>query len=157
MTKLLQADISDLTSSRELAAQIAVEHLSAAENFTIFLEGGLGVGKTFFVREMLQALGVTEDVSSPTYALVNEYKISKQRAVSGERFAHFDFYRLEDPNDFFARGFTDIADDSTVSCFVEWPEKISSEAKASFSGRHYTIRLEFGEREGARQVSLSKQ
>ncbi len=171
MQKVFTRPIPNLDASRVLARKLVTDYLVPAGNFTLFLEGGLGAGKTFLVREMLQEMGVTEEVTSPTYALVNEYQA---RGLEGERvreltasnlqtlkpsnsptsFAHFDFYRLEDPNDFFARGFTDIADDPKISCFVEWPEKISPEAKSSFSGKHYVLKVEFGIGVGMRKVTL---
>ena len=90
------------------------------------------------------------EVTSPTYTIVNEY----ENAEHTKQFAHFDFYRLEDPNDFFARGFQDIASDPEVSCLVEWPEKISPEGRKAFGGKVYILKIEFGIGVGMRKVKL---
>jgi len=144
MQKIFTRPIPNLEASRALAKKLYEEHLSTTDNFVLFLEGGLGAGKTFLVREILRHAGIKDEITSPTYALVNQY----------DDFAHFDFYRLEDPNDFFARGFTDIAADSKMSAFVEWPDKISPEAKGHFSGTAYTLKIEFGIGVGMRKVTL---
>lgn len=80
--------------------------------------GPMGSGKTTFIRAVCERLGVEENVSSPTFSIVNEY-----RTVSGEPVFHFDFYRLERPEEALAIGVEEyfITGDW---CFVEWPEKI---------------------------------
>lgn len=131
------------------AAQEIGEILRNAGNFSLFLEGGLGAGKTFIVREILRNLGVTQEITSPTYTYVNEYETGE-----GDRFAHFDFYRFTDPADFFGKGFQDIAEDMDTNCFSEWPEKISEEAKSCFSGKKFMVRLSFGVGVGMRKIKF---
>ncbi len=156
MKELLVRPLANHQATDRVAQKIYDEFLSKDENFVVFLEGGLGVGKTYLVRTLLGCAGVSEDVSSPTYAIVNEYE-GKERLKDREverGFAHFDFYRLEEENDFFARGFTEISDDVNVSCFVEWPEKISEVARKSFSGKMYVLKMEHGLGVGMRKVTL---
>lgn len=147
MQRLFIKPIANIEASRQLARELYQDYLLPAGNFTVFLEGGLGAGKTFLVRELLGQFGVIDEITSPTYALVNEYQ-------GVGRFAHFDFYRLSDLNDFFARGFADLAEDPSTSCFVEWPDKISPLAKSAFSGKCYTLKVEFGLGVGMRKVTL---
>jgi tRNA threonylcarbamoyladenosine biosynthesis protein TsaE len=99
-----------------LAQQLAVLliHPSTRLNACITLDGELGAGKTTFVRHMLQALGVTGRVKSPTYAVVEPYE------VDAGHIWHFDFYRFTDPQEWEDAGFRDIfASEGLKLC--EWP------------------------------------
>ena len=79
----------------------------------------MGAGKTTFTTALCKALGVQEDaVSSPTFAIVNEY-----RAASGEPVYHFDFYRIERPEEALDIGLYDYLDSGAL-CLMEWPENI---------------------------------
>ena len=79
----------------------------------------MGAGKTTFTTAVCKALGVQEDaVSSPTFAIVNEY-----RAGDGKPVFHFDFYRLEDPAEALDIGLYDYLDSGHL-CLMEWPENI---------------------------------
>ena len=151
MEKIFSQNIPNHQATKNLARDLTENYLKQDNKFTLFLEGGLGAGKTYLTREILKHLGVKETVTSPTYALVNEYLTDKKR-----HFAHFDFYRLETPDDFFARGFQDIAEDPNISCFVEWAEKIGPEARASFLGTKYILKIEFGIGVGMRTITLFK-
>lgn len=79
----------------------------------------MGAGKTTFTTAICRALGVDEDaVSSPTFAIVNEY-----RTASGEPVFHFDFYRIEKMEEALDIGFYDYVDSGSL-CIMEWPENI---------------------------------
>jgi len=79
----------------------------------------MGAGKTTFTTAVCKALGVQEDaVSSPTFAIVNEY-----RAGDGKPVFHFDFYRIENPAEALDIGLYDYLD-SGFLCLMEWPENI---------------------------------
>lgn len=79
-------------------------------------QGELAAGKTTLIKAFCAELGVTDETSSPSFALVNEY-----RAASGEPIHHFDLYRLKDAGELDAIGFTEYVD-SGHYCFIEWPE-----------------------------------
>jgi len=81
--------------------------------------GELGAGKTTFIQELCKGLGVEQEVSSPTFALVNEYF-----AGDGEPLYHFDLYRIEDPGELFDLGYEEYFY-SGRRCLIEWPEKAS--------------------------------
>lgn len=134
--------------SKKFAQKFWNEHLSKAENFSVFFEGGLGAGKTFLVREILFAAGIDTEVPSPTYTIVNEFN------TANKKFAHFDFYRLNDPNDFFARGLSEIAEDDQVNSFVEWADKISETAQYGFSGKKFLVRIDHGGSIGQRRIRI---
>jgi len=83
----------------------------------IALSGDLGSGKTTLARGILRGLGYQGRVKSPTYTLVELYKVSRLDLY------HFDFYRFEDPGEFLEAGFQECFDGHNV-CLVEWPERV---------------------------------
>ena len=80
--------------------------------------GGLGAGKTTFTRYMCEALNCRDDVSSPTFAIVNVYGEHNE-------LCHFDMYRVESWDDLYSTGFFDYIDMGSVLC-VEWSENIEN-------------------------------
>ena len=78
--------------------------------------GDLGAGKTTLIKAMGQELGVADAMSSPTFALVNEY-----RSGAGDPVYHFDLYRLKDAAELDAIGFSEYVDSGNY-CFIEWPQ-----------------------------------
>jgi len=88
-------------------------------NTLIAFYAPMGAGKTTFTTAVCKALGVQEDaVSSPTFAIVNEY-----RGGLGQPIFHFDFYRIERPEEALDIGLYDYLD-SGYLCLMEWPENI---------------------------------
>ena len=85
----------------------------------VLLIGEMGAGKTTLIKALCHALGVTDEVSSPTFALVNEYLDGKSNPVY-----HFDLYRLENEEEALDFGVDEYLDSGAL-CLVEWPEKIS--------------------------------
>ena len=85
-------------------------------NFSvILLRGELGSGKTTIISSILKELGVTENITSPTFSIVNQYKIS------GKKINHFDLYRVKSELELDVIGFDEYFDDFSIS-FIEWPE-----------------------------------
>ena len=94
----------------------ALAQLAPLQQAFIALHGNLGAGKTTLVRHLLQALGVTGRIKSPTYAVVEPYELP-QLAIW-----HFDFYRFGDPREWEDAGFRDIFASPGLK-LAEWPEK----------------------------------
>lgn len=86
----------------------------------VLLEGEMGAGKTTLVRAIGAVLGVVDNVASPTYGLVHEY-----RTAAGTPLYHFDLYRLRSPEEADAFGIFEYLDSGHL-CFVEWPERLGS-------------------------------
>ena len=83
--------------------------------------GSLGAGKTTFIHAICDMLGVKDSVSSPTFALINEYRYE---ADNEERIIyHMDWYRVRDADEAMDAGMEDALGNPTATCFIEWPEK----------------------------------
>jgi len=104
--------LSDLAATNALATRIA-PLLQPGD--AVALWGGLGAGKTTLARDILLALGVTEDVPSPTFTLVQSYETPRLGM------AHYDLYRLKRPRELEELGFREALEDGAV--LVEWPER----------------------------------
>ncbi len=111
-----QIDIPSLDALQQTARQFLSE---TAGHSLIAFYAPMGAGKTTFTTALCKELGVREDaVSSPTFAIVNEY-----RTVSGDPVYHFDFYRIEKTEEALDIGFFDYVDSGCL-CLMEWPENI---------------------------------
>lgn len=91
-----------------------------SERRIIAFHAPMGAGKTTFITAICKVLGVREDsVSSPTFAIVNEYKTANRDSIF-----HFDFYRIENLGEALDIGFYDYIDSGSL-CLIEWPENIA--------------------------------
>ncbi len=81
--------------------------------------GKMGAGKTTFVKAVCEALGVVDVITSPTFAIVNEY----ESETTGESIYHFDFYRIKKLEEVYDMGYEDYFYSGNL-CFLEWPELI---------------------------------
>ena len=107
-----------ITSETELP-QVADEILAAAEGRSVVVfRGGMGAGKTTLIRTIVARLGSADTVTSPTFALVNQY-----RDAEGHPIYHFDFYRIDDIREAYDFGYEEYFYSGDL-CLVEWPEKI---------------------------------
>jgi tRNA threonylcarbamoyladenosine biosynthesis protein TsaE len=110
-----------VAKSLEDLPSAAAKILSDLEGHTVFaLRGPMGAGKTTLIKAFCDLLGVREVVSSPTFALVNEYTDE-----AGEPVFHFDFYRIKKIEEVFDIGYEEYFY-SDYRCFIEWPELVES-------------------------------
>lgn len=100
--------------TESIGAQLA-EHLQPGD--VVALRGGLGMGKTAFVRGLARGLGCPGRVTSPTFTIVNEYEGGRLPLF------HFDLYRIQDAGELFDLGWEDYLDRGGV-CAVEWSERV---------------------------------
>ncbi len=109
-----------ITAQDELP-QVAKAVIEALGRRTVVaFRGEMGAGKTTLIREIVAQLGATDTVTSPTFALVNQYKGSHNRTIY-----HFDFYRIDDIREAYDLGYEEYFYSGDI-CLVEWPEKIES-------------------------------
>ena len=112
--KLLLNTLSDIN----IVAQQFVEIMGDRNVYAFY--GEMGVGKTTFIKELCKVLGVTETITSPSFAIVNEY--SKE---DGDPIFHFDFYRIKNIEEAYDFGYEDYFYSGHL-CFIEWPELVES-------------------------------
>ncbi len=96
------------------AAQQFIDHMGEARVFAFY--GNMGAGKTTFIKALCECLGVTDTVTSPTFAIVNEYE-------GHQPVYHFDFYRIRRVEEAYDLGFEEYCYSGHL-CFIEWPELI---------------------------------
>ena len=106
--------INDIAHIGEAARQF-VEAIGDRRVFAFY--GSMGAGKTTFIKAICEQLGVTDVITSPTFAIVNEYE-----APSGAVY-HFDFYRIKRLEEVYDMGYEDYFYSGSL-CFIEWPELI---------------------------------
>ena len=117
MTKKIMLEIK--IKSRDGIADAARQFVDAmGENKVFAMFGPMGVGKTTFVKAVCEILGVEDTITSPTFAIVNEY-----RTNTGDQIFHFDFYRIRKVEEAYDMGYEDYVFSGAV-CFLEWPELI---------------------------------
>jgi tRNA threonylcarbamoyladenosine biosynthesis protein TsaE len=105
--------LPDESATLELGARLA---RSLRPRLLVYLRGELGAGKTTVARGVLRGLGYAGRVKSPTFALVEVYRLSSLYLH------HFDFYRLKHPQEWIDAGFREVLGGDNV-CLIEWPEK----------------------------------
>ncbi len=106
--------IPDLNHIGE-AAKTFVAAIGAHRVFAFY--GSMGAGKTTFIKAVCEALGVQDVITSPTFAIVNEYEISEREIY------HFDFYRIKRLEEVYDMGYEEYFYSGAL-CFIEWPELI---------------------------------
>ena len=122
------------------AAQKLIARFPEQRIFAFY--GKMGAGKTTFIQAVCRELGTPDNVTSPTFALINEYKTE-----SGDSVFHFDFYRINDMEEAFDLGYEDYFYSGDY-CLIEWPEKIEPLLPQKYVEVHIEV-LE----DGARLIS----
>ena len=112
----MEIKINSLADINE-AAKLFIENMGDGKVFAFY--GKMGAGKTTFIKAICEELGVDDVITSPTFAIVNEY----QSATTGDSIYHFDFYRIKKLEEVYDMGYEDYFYSGSL-CFLEWPELI---------------------------------
>ena len=107
----MQFTIHQLEEWKDIVNQI----IPNLQHNILLLKGNLGAGKTTFSQFLLKELGSSDEISSPTYSIVNEYDTPKGKIF------HFDLYRLKNKEEVWDIGIDEYLDDGCLS-IIEWPE-----------------------------------
>ena len=128
--------------------EAAREFIAAMGDNTVFaLHGKMGAGKTTFVKALCQELGVEDVVTSPTFAVINEYRSD----IAGELIYHFDFYRIKKLEEVYDMGYEDYFYSGAL-CFIEWPELVEELLPGN------TVKVTIEELEdGSRKLTMENQ
>ena len=108
--------IEDLSKIHEAAREF-VANMGESTVFAFY--GKMGAGKTTFIKAVCEELGVEDVITSPTFAIVNEYR----SATTDELIYHLDFYRIKKIEEVYDMGDEDYFYDGAL-CFIEWPELV---------------------------------
>lgn len=136
----MKITISSLDAINEAAKQFVA---AMGSNRVFAFYGKMGAGKTTFIKALCTELGVDDVITSPTFAIVNEYT-----AGDGSPIYHFDFYRIKKLDEVYDMGYEDYFYSGAL-CFIEWPELIED----VLPGDAVSVRIEEAE-DGSRTVSL---
>lgn len=114
---MFQTEIKELSTLQDTAKQL-LSYFPEERIFAFY--GSIGAGKTTFIKAICHELGSVDYVTSPTFALINEYT-----TIEGDVIYHFDFYRIKKIEEAFDLGYEDYIYSGNY-CFIEWPEMIES-------------------------------
>jgi tRNA threonylcarbamoyladenosine biosynthesis protein TsaE len=130
-------------SELDQIANLILENFSQYRVFAFF--GKMGVGKTTLIKHICKKLDVEDNVTSPSFSIINEYK-----TLSGESVFHFDFYRIKNLVEALDIGYEDYFYSDSY-CFIEWPEKIKELLPENFVYVH----IEENENDDSRVIKLN--
>ena len=108
--------IKDLDHIEEAAREF-IKNMGDDTVFAFY--GKMGAGKTTFIKALCKELGVEDEVNSPTFAIINEYRSQ----TTAELIYHFDFYRIKKLEEVYDLGYEDYFYSGAL-CFIEWPELV---------------------------------
>ena len=111
----MEIKIQDIEHIHEAAREF-IQHIGEHTVFAFY--GKMGAGKTTFVKAVCEELGVDDVITSPTFAIVNEYEAKDTSPIY-----HFDFYRIKKIEEVYDMGYEDYFYSGAL-CFIEWPELI---------------------------------
>ena len=131
-----------IINSLDEIPEVANKIINKLQYKLITFEGEMGAGKTTFIKEFVKVLGTSDEVSSPTFSIVNEYDTDNGKVY------HFDFYRLNHEEEALDFGIEDYLY-SNQYCLMEWPNKIAN----FIPDEHHTITIE--NIEGRRHINFN--
>lgn len=140
----MEIKIESLDHIQEAARRFIAE---MGDNSVFAFYGKMGAGKTTFIKALCQELGVEDVVTSPTFAVINEYRSE----IAGELIYHFDFYRIKKLEEVYDMGYEDYFYSGAL-CFIEWPELVEE----LLPGNAVKVTIEEQE-DGTRKLTLEQE
>jgi len=131
---------TSLADTHHIGEQIARELTFPS---CVYLDAGMGAGKTTLTKSIINALGYTGDVTSPTYNLIQEYPVNKGMVY------HMDLYRLQDPEELAFLGLEDLWSDNSIF-LIEWPQN----GHGYLSSASHTITIEKNSKTDVRVIEF---
>lgn len=131
----------------------SVDGLTEVSNYLLSLRdkadvvaffGPMGAGKTTLIKNLCHCMGVTDEVNSPTFAIVNEYA-----TIEGESVYHFDFYRIKKLEEAYDIGFENYFYSGNL-CLIEWPEMI----EPLLPDNHVRVNIRLGATDDDRDIEI---
>jgi tRNA threonylcarbamoyladenosine biosynthesis protein TsaE len=111
----------------------------------VAFSGGLGTGKTHFIKGVCDGLGVRTHVASPTFTFINEYPAGERTVV------HIDLYRVQSPRELAELGVGEYFNERSI-CLIEWADRMAG----ALPEPHIDVQLSFGEAENDRVITVSR-
>ena len=137
---------SFVIESEALLEEAATKIIHFAEGCTMWLfDGEMGAGKTKLIKSICKVFQVTDNVSSPSFSIINEYI-----NANNKRFYHFDFYRIKNEQEALGLGLEEYFDSGDI-CMIEWPSMIES----MIPEQYINIEIEILS-ENSRKIHLTK-
>lgn len=144
------------SKSLEETKKIATDFTASLKNFyqkdkavVVGLYGELGSGKTTFMKYLAQALGVKEEIKSPTFVIMKKISL-KGASEKAQTLVHIDAYRIDDSKEMEILNWREIINDSKNLVCVEWPEKI-----APIMPSHIVIKFKHSKNENERKINIA--
>ena len=117
----MEIAINNLSNIREAAREF-ISHMGDRKVYAFY--GKMGAGKTTFIKAICEELGVEDVITSPTFAIINEYSLTTPHSpLTSDVIYHFDFYRIKKLEEVYDMGYEDYFYSGAL-CLIEWPELI---------------------------------
>jgi len=139
MSNMFSRKVDSLSALPQVAKEL-IGTFPAERVFAFY--GKMGAGKTTFIQSICRELGSTDNITSPTFALINEYNTANMESIF-----HFDFYRIKNIEEAFDLGYEDYIYSGSY-CLIEWPEMIEQ----LLPEKMVEVRIEVSE-DGTRQIN----
>lgn len=134
----------ELSSLDKLPAIVKEIHMAYSNQNCFLFIGEMGAGKTTLITSFCKYLGVKSEISSPTYAIVNEYETDNKKIIY-----HFDLFRIKEEEELLDIGFLEYLDDQDAIKMIEWPQ-----IGNSFYEDYVKVAIQL-EENGSRRINLS--
>ncbi len=141
------------TETKKIAEFLLKKHRDDRKLVVLGLTGDLGAGKTVFARGIGRALEIKGKITSPTFVIVNEYRVGNLEKGKVSKFLHFDLYKIENEEELTELGFLELFETGVVAC-IEWPERMGKDVfeKLKKKVNYVGVKLEYVD-EKTRRIS----